>query len=142
MTIHRKIVKVPTIGSRKTNDLRPIIADTLEQGVNYSVLEYDEQASTCIVELWCSDHEILKDHERKNKSALDKIKADYKLEELPSHPKSPLILGSISTTNIPESIDEPQKKVTFKGKSLNFIKKHKITGTHGKELDELVLDEG
>ena len=140
MTIHRKILKVKTTGSRQTSDLRPQISDALPSGINYSVLEYDEAEKTCVVECWCSNHPL---HEKpKTQADLDEIsKHSAVLEVLQSHSRSPLILGSIAISS-PDTIDEAKKEVTSHGKTGNFLRKIKVHTTSGKEQDEYILDEG
>jgi len=140
MTIHRKILKVKTVGSRQTGDLRPKLSDTLPIGFNYAVLEYDEVENTCIVECWCSDHPL---HEKpKTKADLDEISNHSTvLEGLQSHSKSPPILGSIAIS-FPETINEAKKEITSHGKTGKFLRKIKIHTTTGEEQDEYILDEG
>ena len=122
--IHRKIVKIATEGSRKEGNLRPALARI--RGVNMKVLEYSEDDKTAVVELWGSDHESLVPEEQCNMAKINQM--PNILEVLPSHAKSPKIIGSqmISIERLKHdkaAIDEKEKTITFKGKKLGFQKK-------------------
>ena len=82
-----KILRVKTTGSRATGNLHPIIADHLPVGVNLKALEYDEAAGEAIVEIWGSDHPLMRD-----KTSVEVLKSlsehDSVLEKLKNHPHS------------------------------------------------------
>jgi len=139
MAIHRKILKVKTVGSRQTGDLRPELSDTLPSGFNYAVLEYDEAENTCIVECWCSDHP-LQEKQRTVADLSEISKNSAVIEVLESHPKSPRVLGVVSTTAF-ENVDDVKKEITVKGKRGAFLRKERIEA-HGENFDSYILDEG
>jgi len=142
MTVHRRIFKVKTVGSRVTGDLRPAISDTVPRGINYAVHEYNEDEGWCIVECWCSDHPCCEPAERKGRAELEALDGDPDvLEILPSHPNSPPILGRIATTTH-EEVDEEKKEITVRGRKGTYIRKEKVVTTSGEEIDVYILDEG
>lgn len=143
--IHRKIVKAKTSGSRATRDLQPEFSERLPHGLNYGVLEYNETEGWCIVELWCSDHPVIREDIQKSMSDLEAFAKDSAvLEILQSHPKSPEILGSMGVGGLhsPKLIDKEKKLVEFEGRTGNYKRKIKRKRSDGLEEDYYVLDEG
>lgn len=143
--IHRKIVKVNTTGSRATRDLRPEFSERLAHGLNYAVLEYNEAEGWCVVELWCSDHSLLKVADQKGMADLEDFSADSAvIENLTSHPASPPLLASIGFggLNSPKVINAKNKVLEFEGRQGNFLRKKKRKRTDGKEEDFYIVDEG
>lgn len=159
MMIYRKIYRCETVGSRATKNLRPKLSDETPQGINYRVLEYDEKKNTCILEAWCSDHEILKPEHRKNMADLNQLSSrPYMLETVEKHAKSPKILGCLSVT---ETLTGPQgqglpkiaqpnlgkinpeaKTIEWKSQLHSYIRRHEGTDTVGRKILDYVLDEG
>jgi len=144
--MHTKLVKVETIGSQKQGNLRPVISDILPSGFNHSVLEYNETEGWCILYIWCSDHEILPENQRKTKADLDDFLKHPAVIDFPSsHPllsaKPCSLTGSFPADSLP--IDIKNKKVTFQGKLVSFKSKQKIRdGRIGQDMDFFVFDEG
>jgi len=144
--IYRRIFKVKTTGSRDTGDLRPAFTDDFVEkygrGINYVVHEYNEAEGWCVVECWCCDHPILEPEHRKNMTHLRALDKDPSVVEvLPSHPRSPPILGTLATSRH-ESVDEEKKEITVKGRKGSYIRKEKTFTTLGEEIDLYILDEG
>jgi len=95
MTIVRRIYKIPTLGSRVTGDLRPDI-DDLERGINVLVLEYTDDETMCVIEVWGSDITDLPPEERCDITKIEAYAARKGwTPPLTSHPKSPAIIGRI-----------------------------------------------
>jgi len=146
--IHRRIFKVKTTGSRAhpENPLRPAWTDEFVarhgKGINYVVHEYNEDEGWCIVECWCSDHPCCEPTERKSKADLEALEKDADvLEVLPSHPRSPPILGIVATS-VHESVDEERKEIVVRGRVGTFKRKIRHFTTAGEEEDLYILDEG
>jgi hypothetical protein len=144
--IHRRIFKVKTVGSRAEGDLRPEFTDDFVSrygtGINYRVLEYNEEEGWCVVECWCCDHPIVEPEHRKNMTHLFALDKDPSvLEVLPSHPKSPPVLACLATSTH-ESVDEEKKEIVVKGRRGSFKRKERHTTTDGTEEDLYILDEG
>lgn len=147
MTIHRKIFKVKTQGSRAAGNLRPgwEMAEIMP-GVSTVVYEYNEAEGWCICECWVSDHPS-KGHPR-NKSDLDSLATNpLVIEVLTSYPLSPPLIGRLAISDnaaLLESIDEKEKKIKLKNKAekMSFKRKFKEKDTGGKEHTKYVLDEG
>lgn len=152
MTVFRRKFEVETTGSRETGDLRPKLSDDCPEGLNYRVHSYDEVAGTCIVEVWCSNHEILPEKHQKNASDLAKLDSKGYMKKVIPNPNPDKPLGSISISAPVENVGKPdkriskvdraQKKITVKGKQLGFLKSRKSKDTAGKEIEEFLLDEG
>lgn len=142
--IYRKIFKVKTTGSRKTNNLRPDFI--VPKGINYAVHEYNEREGWCILECWCSDNALLNLTEQKKQVDLDLLNQDKNvLAVLTSHPFSPATLGTVSVSghSAPiEKFDEKKKTVTVNGKTVNYVRKTKEKDTANREMEVYVLDEG
>lgn len=143
MTVYRRIFKVTTLGSRLTGNLRPAFTDDFGRnyhGVNFSVLEYEESAGTCVLEVWCSDHPAQPDGGTPE-TVLDKVaQHPAVLSLVQSHPKSPPILGGVATT-APDSVDEAKMTVTVKGNTGTYLRKEMIQTPQG-PVARYVLDEG
>jgi len=138
--IYRKILKVKTVGSRETKDLRPDIE--LPRGLNSLVLEYLPE-NMCIVEIWGSDHPILNTEERYTPEKLNKV-VEQALETLDSHPMSPKTLGAITMLkstiiSLGSEIDEETKTIKVRGKTYKF-KRKEFDDRYGE--DRYILDEG
>ncbi len=137
--IHRRTFKASTVGSRKTKNLRPDI--TLPHGLNSKTLMYDEPHGTCILEVWCSDHELLKAEDRKTLNDIDALSSQESINEtLKSHNLSPATLGLISVSGHKFSTvfsafknDVSKRKLTIKGLVRKFLK---LTSKQGYILDE------
>lgn len=167
MTVFRKILKVRTTGRRDdpTNPLRPAFSDEFSEkyaGVNYVVHEYNEAEGWCIVELWCSDNPILPPEHQKNMSHLEEVaKNPAVIETVVNHPLSPPVLGRISygSPSSPKKVDTVAKTITLDmtevvpitnqtpitrtvTKTVPYKRVERVTGTHGLEFDEYILDEG
>lgn len=137
--IVRKILKVKTTGSRGEGNLRPELADRLPSGINLAVLEYSEDDSFAILEIWGSTHPLI-EHSISSKSLDDTVKEPSIIEVLEKHPKSPKILGTMSiASSATLDIDSSTKTITDKarGKSDTYVRK---------EIDRdgeiFILDEG
>jgi len=96
--ISRRILVVKTKGSRQGGNLVPNIQ--LSRGFNLLVLEYRNNDTEAVVEIWASDHPSLRDEERissrKMEAEISKLRSEPSfVDELPSHPKSPPIIGQI-----------------------------------------------
>lgn len=150
--VHRKTFEIETVGSRKTSDLRPKISDALPEGFNYRVHSYDETNKTCIVEIWCSESEILPIQHRKNASDLVQLdKLPGVVKEVPS-PRAGDMIGSISVSDLVENvgksghsienINRETKRITVKGIQIAFLRSVKSKDTKGREIEEFILDEG
>jgi len=142
----RKILKVRTTGSRATHDLRPELSDDFVKkygkGVNFTVLEYNEDENWCVLECWCSNHPCLETAERKEATDLTRLSKDNSvLEVVSTHRLSPKILGTLSTSTH-DSVNEETKEITVKGRKGKFLRKERERGTDGVERDVYVLDEG
>jgi hypothetical protein len=166
MTVFRKVLKVKTVGSRVTGDLRPAFSDDFVEkygcGINYVVHEYNEKEGWCIVEVWCSDHPILPVEHQKNMSHLEEVaKNPHVIETFEKHPLSPPVLGTISygSPHSPKKVDLEAKTLTLdvtevvpqRGKApivritektVPFKRAEKARGTDGVEFDNYILDEG
>lgn len=143
MMIHRKICEVRTTGKRETRNLHPIIGESLPHGFNYKVLEYDEEADTAIIEIWCSDHPLLNLQDQKDEAALNNLtKHESVIKTLDSHPKSPTVLAriKIDSTKL-ENFDAETKTVTLKGKQADFLRTETST-VNKQQVTDLILDEG
>jgi len=150
--VYRKTFEVETTGSRKSRNLRPKISDDLPQGFNYRVHSYDEVNGTCVVEVWCSDHEILPPHHRKNAADLAKFGTHQHIKKVVPSPKQNEVIGCISISDLVENIGKPEKrienvdreckKLKVKGLEMAFLRSHKSRDTIGREIEEFVLDEG
>jgi len=142
--IYRKILRVKTVGSRKTRNLAPAIMP-LPKGFNFTVLEYSPDEKECVVEVWCSDHPILAPEERKTKADLDALFSKSNpavLDSLSSHPSSPKMIGRIMVfSEVLEAIDDVTKTATFKGRTGKFIRKETMD-VHGITKEIIILDEG
>lgn len=149
MTIHRKILRVKTKGSRKTHDLQPNL--DLPHGVGLQAYEYINDDSECIVELHCSDVWWDSSKDAKSKSDLDTIaQLPSVIEVLPNHVSSPAIL--YRTAIIDSKLSKKQKKITdidlskktlkYKGKPLKFLRKASRVNTASVVEDVYVMDEG
>lgn len=140
--IYRRIFKVKTkSGTLWEPDIQ------LPIGVNLLVLEYGDDYA--IVEVWCSDHPILEERERKTDEDLQELeKHPNVIEKLEKHSKSPKIIGGIylSENNYLSEVDEKTKTLKFKDKTCKYIEKRRhIIHTNdgkGKEENLYVLDEG
>lgn len=146
------------LGSRKLSNLRPEISDTLPEGFNTRTLEVDEENNTCIVEVWCSDHDVLPTEKRKKMADLVEFGKDSLiLETVKSHRNSPKILASLSvskTVTGPRgkgksqirshmaNVDLTAKQLDWNGKRIGFLRKKQGTDTKGRKMEEYVLDEG
>jgi hypothetical protein len=94
LTVHRKILKVKTEGSRISGDLRPKLCAALPRGVNLVVLEYTDNDAACVVEIYGSDHTDLAPEERVDKERLESVaRHESVLSHLSSHPQSPKVIG-------------------------------------------------
>jgi len=115
-----RILRVRTVGSVETRDLRPVVADHLLPGVNLKALEYDEEAMEAIVEIWGSNHPFVS--ERILPTTLATV-AEHEtvLEVLGDHPESGgYKLGlAAGTVNIDPG---PPVKVTRGGVPVPFIR--------------------
>lgn len=138
--INRKILKAKTVGSRQNSNLRPIIADFLPQGVNIVVHEYNETECWAICDIWGSNHPLI-EHMTTKQDLTDLAKHGSVIEVLPSHPKSPVKLATLSgVVGVNFQIEDEQKKlVIHKGKSGSYIRKQKDPRAGG---DVVILDEG
>jgi len=140
----KKIVRLKTIGSRKTPDdpLRPDI-DLIElfgQGVNLRVLEYDEEAKECVAVLFAFDD--FQTGQKRTEGLLEKVKTHESfIEELSSHPKMPEKLASIGVTE-GRAKYLGGNKVEVEGKTLTFLREEKRRDTAGREVRIFILDEG
>ena len=56
--IIRRIFKMKAVGDRKTKDLRPILSNSLVGGLDYIVLEYINNDTECIIEVFGSDKSV------------------------------------------------------------------------------------
>jgi hypothetical protein len=138
--IKRKILKVKTIGSKKEGNLRPSIVDNLTNGLNLKVLEYDELNNECIVEVWGSDHTLVKD--KVSDSKLNKISKDKNvLEEFSTHPKSGGYKVIVSEKKVKLKRNSPLS-IEYKGKKVNFKRVEKdIRGLKNIVLEEVGVGE-
>ena len=142
--IFRKIFKVKTIGNSKTTkDLRPEWTERLPTSISMVTYEFNEEEGWIICELWCSDHPI-RQVPRTMKDLNELAKDPCVIEVVHNHPLSPKILGRLSLEKNPNCTDVDLTKKTLKqrGKSMKFMRKRKKRGTHGKEIEQFVLDEG
>ena len=149
MTIHRRIFKVKTLGKRGSSDpLRPAISDDLPHGLNYVVHEYDEVEDACIVEVWCSDHPLLPQTDRKAMADIAKLRHHPSfITRLTDHAKSPTILArqslSVFSQSAPNAtVDKAKKEITWQGRKGTYIRTYKETPHGKKEQDVYVFDEG
>lgn len=137
-------MQVKTAGSRVHGNLRPETADNLPKGFNMLVLEYLLGDSECVIEVWCSDSEVLAPEERKGKADLDNFCKDK--VTLSGHPKSPLVLGSVSMSHKVKKpklqVDKDKKTMTVNGKEIGYLKMRESKTTSGEALEEYVVDEG
>lgn len=118
--IYRSILKVKTVGSRIEGNLHPIISEDLPIGFNSKVLEYDEANGECIMEIWGSDHSILEEKYKVNKSKLDKLKKNKSVvKELSSHSNSGGYRMSVDAKLFNITHESPTK-VKYKGKEIKF----------------------
>jgi len=108
------------------------------------VLEYMPDSSECVIEIWCSDSETLAPEERKGKTDLDNLCRDK--ATLSTHPRSPLVLGSVSMSHkVKESkllVDKGKKTLQVNGKEVNYLKVRTLKSTKGEDLEEYIVDEG
>lgn len=150
--IYRRTFEIETVGSRATHDLRPKLSDELPQGLNYRVHSYDAEKGTCIVEVWCSDHELLPLEHRKRQQDLESLDSRPFIKKTLSSPNPSAILARLSVSakaenvgkgkgRIPQ-IDRAKKKLTLDGRELDYLRSKKSKDTSGDEIEEFVLDEG
>lgn len=144
MTVYRTILKVRTIGSRVSGDLRPAFMDNFGNdfpGIGYSVLEYDEAGGTCVLEASCSDNPAQPPGGARPKAALSAVaKHPAVLSTLSSHPNSPHIICSIGTV-APDSVNEDQKTITVKGNTGPYLRKEVVQTSQGPVV-RYIVDEG
>ena len=119
MTIHRRILRVPT--KETAHGIAPDIA--LPPGVNVVALEYG-QGGTCVVECWLSDIT----HDRELLSGLLG-------EELKSHPRSPETIGQVF---VGEQFVDQARKTAHIGEAVVPYRKE-VAGRTGRLF---ILDEG
>ena len=88
---------------------------------------------------WCSDHEVLKPNERKDKSDLEDFVRRNSLKVVNDYPDRPKIVGRIGVV-VPHNVgvDMARKQVVFGGKLLRFLRAEKYRDRFVK----LILDEG
>ena len=142
--IFRKLFKVRTLGNSKTTkDLRPEWAERLPVSVSMVCHEYNETEGWCICELWVSDHPT-RQVPRTMKDLNELAKDPCVIEVLHGHPLSPKTLGRLSVDKNVDCTDVDLTAKTLKrhGKPMKFIRTRKKRGTHGKEIEQFVLDEG
>lgn len=150
--LHRRTFEVETTGSRELRNLRPKISDELPQGLNYRVHAYDEIKKTCIVEVWCSDHEILPEKYRKNASDLAELDSKPYIRKVIPSPQPTKPIGAISVSDLVENIGKAGKgienvdrvvnKIRVNGLQIGFLRSQKTHDTSGREIEEFILDEG
>lgn len=143
MTIFRKMFKVKTVGSRKQGNLAPEWHERLPPSTSMVCHEYNETEGWCICELWVSDHPI-RTVPRNMKDLNELAKDPCVIEVLHGHPLSPKTLGRLSVDKNADctEVDMTAKTLKRHGKSMKFMHTRKKTGTHGKEFEQFVLDEG
>lgn len=141
--IFRKIFKVKTVGSRKQGNLRPEWSENLPPSTSMVVYEYNEAEGWCICECWVSGHPI-RTVPRTMADLNELAKESCVIEVLLSHPLSPIVVGRLSCTkNIDVTeVDDVKKTLKRKGKPMTFKYTRKKRGTHGREEEQYVLDEG
>lgn len=145
--ITRKILKVKTLGSRKTGDLRPAFSEQTPEGINYSVHEYNESEGWCIVEFWGSDHSILPAKQRINVKKIRRMTGHSSvIAELQSHPSSPLMLAQIGVVLASYKLDE-KKKIIIDEEDIShpYLRVSKETKRAGRDSEEqkiVIVDEG
>ena len=134
--IYRQILETRTVGSRKTKNLHSELGESLPHGFNYRVLEYDEPNNTCILEVWCSDCQIMPPEDRKTRSDLEALTGHRSvIGTLQLHRDSPAKLGTISVSaSGVSSVDNQKKEVTVNGRTGKFLRV--------KNKNEYVVDEG
>jgi hypothetical protein len=143
MTIFRKILRVKTVGSRETGDLRPAIVDDTLKGVNTLVLEYSLDDSEAIVEIWGSNHPIVPAEARMNADKIAKVSGHPSvIEELATHPLSPAKIGQISGRVGSFKADKARKVAIREGKEYPYKRIEKRTFTDGLNYDVVIFDEG
>lgn len=154
MTVYRRKFKCKTAGSRAEANLHPVLSNVIPNGINTVVHSYDEPNGTCIVEAWCSDHEILPAQHRKTEADLQALDGlPCILEVLENDPKNPGVLGTISISEeaakigLPNpglitAVDRKNKQITFLGKQHTYVRTDRFKDTKGAEHEQFVLDEG
>jgi len=137
--IYRKIIKVKTRGDRATATLAPDLPTPLPKGFNYVVHEYNEKENYAVVELWCCDHPALHPSEQKTKRDLEDFCKVYTI--LPTHPRSPKVIATLTTFRH-DSVDEERKTIVVNGREGSYKRKVREVLEGGIEVDLYVLDEG
>lgn len=147
--IYRRTFEMETRGSRKIGDLRPKLSDELPQGLNLRVHSYNETEGTCVVEVWCSNHEILPIEHRKNLEDLKQLDSlSFTRKVLEKSPRSDLKFSLSVSKYVDESssvkdVDAKNKTLTFREKkNLQWIRSKKSKDTAGRNIEEFILDEG
>lgn len=145
MTIHRKIFKVKTVGSRAEGNLRPAWdMVTIMPGISSVIHEYNEAEGWCICECWGCDNSKIRNVAR-NMADLNSLASnEHVISVESSHALSPTILASISLSGgaSPESVDREKKELVWKGKTIKYLRIEKNVRTDGKEEELFILDEG
>lgn len=142
----RRKFEVQTIGSRDTRDLRPILSDDLPQGFNMRVCSYNEVNNTCIVEIWCSNHEVLPSQHQKTEEDLKTFDSRPSvLKVLPNSPKVPEILGRVFVNDQYQGLEKvirATKKLVIHGKEIAYLRSQKVKDTKGRDRERFLVDEG
>jgi len=156
MTIHKKLFKVKTIGTREEGNLKPILADYLPKGIHLASLQYNEAEKWAIVLCWCSDHELLPASERHRESDLIALASQPSIIEVlpddhPLMPKKPFTSISLSETiktpfkdeKLPPPLpsNEATKTVRYKNREWKYLRKRQYTDTDGRTVQEYILEE-
>jgi len=143
MTISRRILRVKTAGSRENGDLRPALVDDLPRGINLVVHEYNEAEGWCVIEIWGSDHPILRPEERSTTGKINSVVThESVVEELATHPLSPPKLAEITGVVGSMKVDERRKVVIKEGKEYPYIRVEKRQIHDPKGEDIIIFDEG
>ena len=138
----RKLLKVKTIGSIETGDLKPKISSFMPPGVNYAVYEYDEKEGWCILELVGSEHPILGTKQITPEKIQQVVNHSAVIQEIKSHPLSPPKLRELVVNRTKfDSVDKTRKLATKKGVSFSF-KRIEKRHFRGEEVEQIVFDEG
>jgi hypothetical protein len=135
----RKILRVKTVGSRASGNLKPLLTNALPQGVHLTVLEYNESNGTCIVEIYGSDSEMAV--KPITAEILNSVKAHQSvIEELQTHSLSPKKIAGFSVPDKSVTVDTKTGEVTHNttGKKAKLIR----TETDYRGDKTVVVDEG
>lgn len=133
--MNKRILRVKTIGSRKEENLRPLIVDELSQGVSLMVLEYERGDEIAVIKLTWSSHPLLPKVPQEQIETL--LTHPSVVEVLPSHPKDTM---KRTLAIVKDAVDEEKtgKRIRIGEKEGSFIRKERLL----RDEEHYIIDEG